>query len=184
MTGVQTCALPIYGAAKVGINPVGNPITRFPNSGVWCHGHSEYLPAFTASQEEGFTVEVEVTRPARLMDAAGDARIVSPLLKVHVPESIEFETEKESMALGQKFVTDSWAVDLLHTALTVINYELVNREGLEARVCDFYRTADSIVIGIVGDEKDADQLRAIADTANDLCHELINETSVAYEAAF
>jgi hypothetical protein len=171
------------GAAKVGINPVGDPITRFPKSPVWCHAHSEAMPAFNASQEVGFTVEVEITRPARLMDAAGDARIVSPLLKVHVPESIEFETEKESMALGQKFVAESWAVDLLHTALTIINYELVNRE-LEARVCDFYRTADSIVIGIIGDEKDSDQLRAIADMANELCHDLINETSVAYEAAF
>jgi hypothetical protein len=171
------------GAAKIGINPVGDPITRFPKSGVWCHGHSEYLPAFTASKEVGFTVEVELTRPARLMDAAGDGQVCSPLLNVSVPESIEFETGKESMALGQKFVAESWAVDLLHTALTVINYELVNRE-LEARVCDFYRTADSIVIGLIGDEKDSDQLRAIADMANELCHDLINETSVAYEAAF
>jgi hypothetical protein len=172
------------GAAKVGINPVGDPITRFPKSPVWCHGHSEAMPAFNASQEVGFTVEVELVRPVRLMDAATTPANITPLLKVRVPESIEFEPGKELTTLAQKFVAKSWAVDLLHTALTIINYELVNREGLEARVCDFYRTADSIVIGIIGDEKDADQLRAIADTANDLCHELINETAVAYEAAF
>jgi hypothetical protein len=174
------------GAAKVGINPVGDPITRFPKSPVWCHGHSEAMPAFNASQEVGFTVEVELTRPARLMDAASNEMTcsVSPLLNVAMPESIQFDSPKEALLLHDKFVVESWAVDLLHTALTVINYELVNREGLEARVCDFYRTADSVVIGIIGDEKDADQLRAIADTANDLCHELINETSVAYEAAF
>jgi hypothetical protein len=172
------------GAAKVGINPVGDPISRFPKSPVWCHAHSEAMPAFNASQEVGFTVEVEITRPDRLMDAVDVSGVFSPLLNVRLPESIEFETGKDSQLLCAKFASESWAVDLLHTALTIINYELVNREGLEARVCDFYRTADSIVIGIIGDEKDADQLRAIADTANELCHDLINETATEYEAAF
>jgi hypothetical protein len=171
------------GAAKVGINPVGDPITRFPKSQVWCHTHSDSMPAFCASQEIGFSHWVFIARPDRLMDAASDGRNESPLLKARIPESIEFEPGKELATLSQKFVSESWAVDLLHVALTVINYELVNR-GLEARVCDFSHSADSIVIGIIGDHEDADQIRGIADTANELCHDLINETAIAYEAAF
>lgn len=164
------------GAAKVGINPVGDPLSRFPKSGVWCHGHSDVLPAFAASAEEGgFACDVHLVIPENLQHSdPGFPK--SKLLDVRMPESIEFESDKRKYALSAEYGIQSLATDLLHAALTIIHYEIMHR-GLDARVCDFRRTDDDLVIGIMGDDKDADELRGIADTAQELCYALCDEVA-------
>jgi hypothetical protein len=174
------------GAAKVGINPVGDPISRFPGSGVWCHKHSQYLPAFTASQESGYCYDVHLVVPDGLSaavkgDPEPDAR--SPLLGVLSPESIRFESDKRKAELLAQFNSQSIATDLLHAALTVINWEIGER-GIDARVCDFHRTADDIRIGVMGAHDDADTIRAICDQAQELVYELANQVAAAWGVPF
>ena len=156
---------------------MGDPLSRFPKSGVWCHKHSEAFPAFAASQEEGYAFGIELEIPEGLSEAVRTLPSSrSVLLGVGAAESITHESEKRRLELTREFLDNSLITDLFHAALTIISSEIADRE-IDARICDFCRTEKGVIICLMGSESDSRVIDEIASKTKDLCDLLCDEVA-------